>query len=225
MEAIHKKLQNKTLLIAEDDPSTLKWLIRVLSLYFKEVIGASDALQALELFKKNPTDVILTDIQMPQVDGLNLAQKIASISPQTLRVIMTAFNDQIYMNRAIESEVNFYFKKPIDIDSLLVTISTNLPQQKKPIINLGKNYFYKQNEKNIHFNNKIIKLTKKEVLLLELFLENKNSIITLDQIEDSVWNEPTSNDAIRMVLVGLRKKLYPNFIENIKGLGYKLNIS
>ena len=46
----------------------------------------------------------------------------------------------------------------------------------------------------------------------------------MDEIEQYIWEEPTSLDAIRMVIVGLRKKLFPNFIENVKGLGYKLTI-
>lgn len=196
----------------------------MLSIYFKEVRGAKDAMEAFEMFNQKPTDVVLADIQMPQVDGLHFLQKIASISPSTLRVVMTAFNTQTYINRAVEAEVNFYFKKPIDIDELLIAISSNvgLKSVKTNTISLGNGYIYNYDQKSIITEKNNINLTKKEVLLIELLIDNKNSIVSLEQIENSIWDEPVTNDAIRMVITGLRKKLYKDCIQNIKGLGYKL---
>ncbi len=227
METIHKRLQTHTLMIAEDDPSTLKWLVRVLSIYFKEVRGASDAMEALELFNLSPSDIILADIQMPEVDGLSFLQKIATLSPQTLRIVMTAFNSHPYLNRAVEAGVHFYLKKPIDIDELLVAIASNLPNTNlnESITDLGENFTYNTDTKMIYQNKQAIKLTKKEVLLLELFLKNRDSVLSLNQIERTIWEEPATPDAIRMVIVGLRKKLYPTFITNLKGLGYRINLS
>ena len=225
MEPIHNKLQSLSLLIAEDDPSTLKWLIKVLSIYFKEVRGASDAMNALTLFKEHPSDVVISDIQMPQVDGLNFIQKIIAMNPKTITVIMTAFNSQVYLNRAVEIEINLYLKKPIDIDELLVAISSNISKTDGTIHPLSNNYFYDQNKKVALFENKNIKLTKKEVLLLELLIKNKHSIVSIEEIEYNVWKEPVTADAIRMVVSGIRKKLHSQIIENSKGLGYKLNIN
>ncbi len=72
MQNIYKKLQNLSILIVEDDISTLKWLSRILSIYFKEVYTAEDAMQALEIFNTNSFDVVISDIEMPYVDGLHL---------------------------------------------------------------------------------------------------------------------------------------------------------
>ena len=226
MENLHIKLQPLTLLIVEDDESTLKWLNRVLSIYFKKVFISNNAMDAYSIFKEENVDIVLADIQIPEVDGLNLLQKIATIQPSCLRIIMTAFNNQIYLNRAIDAEVNFYFKKPIDIDELLITISLNINTQKKITnsVELGNNYIYDSIQKIIQFKDKKIKLTKKESLLLECLYENKNIIVSLEQIENVVWKEPVTNDAIRMVVSGLRKKLYVNSIENIKGFGYRLSL-
>lgn len=222
MPAIHKRLQSLTLLIAEDDESTLKWLSRVLSIYFKEVRVAKDAMQALELFKESPTDVVISDIEMPQVDGLHLLQKIALLSPKTKRVVMTAFNTPEYINRAVESDVDFYLKKPIDIDEFLVAIASGASKdtQEKTLLSEGYTYDYKQ--KLVIKDEQTIKLTQKEVLLLELLLKNKKAVVSIEQIEHSIWQESVSADAIRMVIVGIRKKLYGGIIENVKGLGYRI---
>lgn len=226
MEELQKKLQSQTLLIAEDDPSTLKWLVRVLSIYFKKVYGAKDAMEALEIFEATPTTIVLSDIQMPQVDGLNFLQKIMILKPTTLRIVMTAFNNPTYINRAIQSEVNFYLKKPIDIDELLLTIALNVEKNTETTLKnfLGNDYIYDENLKIVKKDEKIIKLTRKEILFIELFLDNQNRVVSIEEIERGIWKEPTSLDAIRMVIVGLRRKLFPEFLENVKGLGYKLTL-
>lgn len=226
MEKLHIKLQPLTLLIVEDDESTLKWLERILLIYFKEVKTASNAMDALEIFNNQNIDVVIADIQIPEVDGLHFLQKIATVNPHCIRIVMTAFNNQIYLNRAIDAEVNFYFKKPIDIDELLVSISLSV--KNKPMflnkVELKENYTYDFVQKVIINKNTKINLTKKESLLFEFLYENKNSIVSLEQIENVVWQEPATNDAIRMVVSSLRKKLYKNSIENIKGFGYKLSL-
>ncbi|ABB45154.1 two component transcriptional regulator, winged helix family [Sulfurimonas denitrificans DSM 1251] len=222
MQAIHKKLHSLTLLIAEDDESTLKWLSRVLSIYFKEVRVAKDAMEALELFEQTPSDVIISDIQMPQVDGLHLLQKISLLSPSTTRVVMTAYNTPEYINRAVESNVDFYLKKPIDIDEFLVAIASSRAKVDEQVFFLNEGYMYDYKQKLVKKDEQSIKLTKKEVLLLELLLKNRKSIVSIEQIEHSVWEESVSDDAIRMVVVGIRKKLYQGVIENVKGLGYRV---
>jgi len=224
MQAIHKRLQPLTLLIAEDDESTLKWLSRVLSIYFKDVRVAKDAMEALELFKEKQFDVIISDIEMPQVDGLHLLQKISLLSPTTIRVVMTAYNTPEYINRAVESNVDFYLKKPIDIDEFLVAIASSASKDSalSEVVFLNEDYAYDYKQKLVKKDKESIKLTKKEVLLLELLLKNKKSVVSIEQIEHSVWGEPVSADAIRMVVVGIRKKLYQGVIENVKGLGYRI---
>ncbi len=227
MEAIHTRLSTHTVLVAEDDPSTLKWLVRVLKIYFKEVYSSTNAMDALEIFTKRPTDIIIADIQMPEVDGLSFLHKISMISPHTLRVVMTAFNSQPYLNRAVESGVHLYLKKPIDIDELLVALASHMPESMSipTISNLGKGLHYDMQKKMVYRELQAIKLTKKELLLLELLLKNRYGVVSLDMIEQNLYDDPISDDAMRMVIVGLRKKLYSSLIENLKGLGYRLNIS
>ena len=228
MQAIHKRLSSHTVLIAEDDPSTLKWLARVLKIYFKEVYGASNAMDALEIFTSSPCDIVIADIQMPEVDGLSFLQKISVISPHTLRVVMTAFNSSPYLNRAVESGVHFYLKKPIDIDELLVAISSHMPETQsiKPISNLGEGFYYDAQKRMVYKEElEPVKLTKKELQLLELLLKNRHSLVGLEMIGQNIYEEPVTPDAIRMVVVGLRKKIYGDLVENLKGLGYRLNIS
>lgn len=165
MEKLHIKLQPLTLLIVEDDESTLKWLERILLIYFKDVKVASNAMDALEMFNKEKIDVVIADIQIPEVDGLNFLQKISTINPHCIRIVMTAFNNQVYLNRAIDAEVNFYFKKPIDIDELLVSISLSVKDKfvLAEKIDFKNGYIYDFVQKIIINENSKINLTKKSL--------------------------------------------------------------
>lgn len=226
MKTIHERLRSLSVLIAEDDSSTRKWLVRVLSIYFKKVHGVADALEALEYFTHSPTDIVIADIQMPDVDGLVFLQKIAFYASDTLRVVMTAFNTEPYLNRAVDMGVHFYLKKPIDIDELLFAIASRFPleEPQNGIIDLGERFLYNQQEMSIYHEKDRIKLTKKEIQFLELLLKNRYSVLSFEQIEQSIWDGNTTPDAMRMVVVTLRKKIYPELIENFKGIGYRLNI-
>jgi len=226
MDVIFKRLESKSILIVEDDESTLKWLGRVLSLYFYKVYQASDPVEALEIFKNTNPDIILADIQMPDIDGLSLLHKIKSLNANTFRIIMTAFNNSSYINDAVETGIHLYLKKPIDIDELLFAISSHIPNNYiiQESVELGKNFIYDFSNTMLYKNSKVIKLTKKELLLLELFLKNRHGFISLELMEQTIWEGQATPDAIRMVLVGLRKKLYNELFENLKGLGYKINL-
>jgi len=226
MDTIYKRLESKDILVVDDDPSTLKWLVRVLSLYFNNVYKASDVPEALKVFKNNPTHIVIADIQMPDIDGLSFLQKIKSLQSDTFRIIMTAFNSPDYLNRAVESGVHLYLKKPIDIDELLVAISSYIVGEvnNEDCIELGESFLFYDSKQMVFKNDKAIILTKKELLLLQLLLKNKLSFVSLELIEQIVWQEDTTPDAIRMVIVGLRKKLHSKLIENLKGLGYRINL-
>ncbi|MDD3596065.1 response regulator transcription factor [Sulfuricurvum sp.] len=227
MQTIHTRLQGLSILIVEDESSTRKWLVRVLQLYFKEVYSASDAMEALEKFTESPSQIVVADIQMPDVDGLTFLEKIAALSPNSLRIVMTAFNTNPYLNRAVEAGIHFYLKKPIDIDEFLVAVASHFPEDAGPsfINDLGRGFFYNAHEMMLYQNEKAIKLTKKELQFIELLLKNRHGITSFEQIEKVIWDGYTTPDAIRMVVVALRKKIYPELIENFKGLGYRLSVS
>jgi DNA-binding response OmpR family regulator len=225
MNQFYSIFSTKTILIADDDKSTLKWLRTVLNLYFKEVYTAKDAVEAFDIFEKKQPNIVISDIQMPNIDGLTLLKKISSLSIKTIKVVITAFNNEHYLNRAVSSGIDFYFKKPLDIDELLVCLASNLSKNLiKEYIDLGEGFTYNMKQKSVIQNGQKVDLTKKEILLLELLIKNRYSIVTLEYIEKNLYNESASINAIRMVIVGLRKKLYSSLIENLKGFGYRLNI-
>ena len=226
MQSLYNSLKEKTLLIVEDDESTLNSLHKVLSLYFKEVHSASNTYDALFLFNKYENDIVLSDIQVPGIDGLSFKEKIKRIKKDTYCIVMTAFNNEVYLDRAVEVGISLYLKKPIDMDEILVSVASFCLKEKEKdtAIVLGQSYSYDLVKNIILKDNKSINLTKKELLVMALLLKNKDSYVSFEVLEQVVWQDDASSDAIRMVILGLRKKLFSSLIENRKGLGYRINL-
>lgn len=88
---------------------------------------------------------------------------------------------------------------------------------------LSKEYMYDYNHKKFFYDSKQIKLTKKEILLIELLLKNSYRVVTYKELENNVWKEDVMTEcAVRSLVRNLRKKIPCNLIENLSGVGYKL---
>ncbi len=106
------------ILVVEDDLSALESLIEILKIDNFDVVGFSDPLKALEYFKNNEIDLVLSDIKMPHLDGLKLLEKIKNISKETEVILMTAFGDINSAVDAVKKGANHYILKPVNYDEL-----------------------------------------------------------------------------------------------------------
>ena len=107
-----------SILYVEDDSNTQEEVARTLRRIFKEVYLASNGVDGLELFKKQTPDIVITDIQMPKKNGLEMASAIKELSPSTPIIITTAFNDEHFFIKAIETGIDAFLLKPIDKQKL-----------------------------------------------------------------------------------------------------------
>ncbi len=112
-------LKNFTLLYVEDDTNAQEWMKLVLEDDVKDFLQAFDGQEGLDMYKTHKPDIILTDINMPQMDGLDMAQQIKQIDKEQPIVIMSAFDDSPTLLRAINMGINFFITKPIDIEKLM----------------------------------------------------------------------------------------------------------
>jgi len=120
--------KNITVLYVEDEESIREAILNILPQLFKEVISGSDGAEGLELFEKNQDkiDLVITDINMPKLNGLDMLDKIKDISPFLPMLITTAHNDADFLHRAIDVGVTGYINKPIDIRKLLDVVKKNI---------------------------------------------------------------------------------------------------
>jgi len=120
MYKIDKEFIKKvSILYVEDELSIAEEVYELLSYEFENIYVAHDGKVGLELFKQYSPDIVLTDIQLPVVDGITMSKKIKEISPTTPIVMASAFSDALYLKKAIDIGVSDYIIKPVIFDKIL----------------------------------------------------------------------------------------------------------
>jgi len=108
--------QHLKVLYVEDNHDVKESTVVLLKLFFNTIITASNGCEGIEKFKQNSIDLVITDINMPQMDGLTMAQELKNSDPDIPILIFSAYNDSNYFLEAIKIGVEGYLLKPIDIE-------------------------------------------------------------------------------------------------------------
>jgi len=222
------------LLYAEDEQLTRKDHITYLnSRYDFTIYEANDGVEALTIYKNSMPDIVLTDITMPNMNGLELVREIRKISQHTKIIILTAHSEQDKLMQALDLHVVNYLVKPINrkklSNAIQVAIDTIpiIENNDDTYIYFNKNAKFNRVKNEYIFDNEVIKLNKSENILLQLLCEYKNKEIDSFDIFTSVWNDfdkEYSADSVRTLVKKLRKKLPDGILENIYGGFYRLKI-
>ena len=142
-------------------------------------------------------------------------------------ILATAYTSTSYLLIAVELRLVKYLVKPITplkLNEALNLAYAQLYENECSLIEFGQNSVYDTLNKTLFIKNKIIKLTKKELLFLDILTKNRQRAITYQEIENYIWLDSSmSRDTLRSLVGSLRHKLQESIIENISGIGYKLN--
>jgi len=224
----NEKFKNIRLLYVDDEDLIRENAIEYLNRYFDEVYESRDGLEALQLIEKVKPHIVITDIKMPNLNGIELAKKIRQSDKKTQIIIATAYTDTNFLITAVELQLVKYMVKPILETKLISVLKSCIETIKEDDTNIKKfssDVFFDIFNKTLLVNNKLKKLTKNEILFLELLCSNSNRVVSYEEIQTYIWYDNyMSGDAIRSLVRALRKKLPNGIIENFSGLGYKINI-
>jgi DNA-binding response OmpR family regulator len=220
-------LSNCTILLVEDEKPLRESFSKVLKLWVKDVIEASNGEEALQLYERYHPHIIITDIKMPTMSGLELVQAIRPINKTIPIVVTSAYADQAFLLESIKLSLVEYLIKPIQESDLMRVLDRcaqilleNRPQNVH-LSNLGT-YDY-LNKCFIPKNKEPISLTPKEVELIELLLSHKGSLFTKQRIEEHLYlYEEAPPSALKNLIFKLRKKLNCELIETVGKLGYRI---
>lgn len=222
-------MESLKILYVEDEESIRNFNALLIKKLCPNTVTASNAADGLKLYKSFNPDVIITDIDMPGLDGLDLAKSIRRDDERTRILITTAHTDKDYLMKAVELRLTKYLEKPVSQEALEDALKQCFKELHKSIencieIDLGKGFEYNTKLKILTKNQESISLKKRETLLLDLLATNIEQIVEYNTIEQNVWEgrEMTSN-ALRSIMKDLRKKLTDGAIANISGMGYKLS--
>lgn len=221
-----KILKNLKVLFIEDEDIIREKIVSSLEYIVCEVVSASDGKIALEKLKTFTPDLIITDLEMPHMNGIELIQHIRQYDKNTCIMVVTAYTSEKYLLELIDMHIEKYIVKPITLEKLIDALencqrvfeTTNTLKRELP-----DGYKYDWNQKILLHNDKMISLTKKEILFLELLFKNINTITSFEELQRVVWQESIMTDnALRSLIRNLRRKLPKDFIVNLSGIGYKV---
>jgi len=179
-----------------------------------------NALQAID----NGYNCFVLDINVPGVDGLTLLKEVRSMDANTPAIIISANVELETIQDAYKKGCDEYLKKPFYMYELETKID-KLCVASKSLVKLLNNYSYDiATEKLLDENKQEVKLSKKEILLMDLFTTNLEKIISFEQIQLYAWEgDLTTTENIRALIKRLRKKLPSDTIVSQGGMGYKLS--
>lgn len=221
------KLEDLNVLYAEDEQGIQTTVTEILELYVNSVITANDGEEAVYLHETHKPSILLMDINMPYLDGLSALKKIRQNDIHTPAIIMTAHTEQHYLLEAVELHITKYLVKPFDKNALLDALNACvelLGKKQGEEIALCDGIFFDYQKQCIRKDDEEISLNKKERLLLNLFLNNKNKTLRYDEIEYHVWEDEATPEAMKSLIKDLRKKTSRELIKNEPKIGYRLVI-
>ncbi|SFV57907.1 two component transcriptional regulator, winged helix family [hydrothermal vent metagenome] len=243
----YKKLLSKTkklsILLVDDYKYIRNDLESIFEDIFQSVIVADNGQDALEIYQnyfdenQKYIDIILTDIEMPQMNGIELSEKILQINKDQDIIVISAYTDSKYLIKLINLGVSQFITKPIEIDMLLNSIldistkielkNSNIANEKSSILKLDNEYTWDNDKLILAKNGSEIILTRHELILMLLLSKRVNSISTNEMIIDHFYDYGIhiSEDNVRKLIFKFRKKIPKKMIETIYGIGYKLIVS
>ena len=193
---------------------------------FEKVITAQNGDEGLKKFKKYNPNMVITDVFMPIMNGLDMAKSIKEISKDTPIIVFSTNSEKETLLKAIDVGIDKYVLKPIDLDDFLVTLE-NVAKNKietANIIQVTNGYSFNKIKRVLIRDGVEISLTKKELAFISLLIKRLGTLVLHDEIKNVVWvGESVTEAAIRTFVKRVRDKVGSNFIKNVPGLGYKID--
>jgi len=229
-------MKNKIVaLYVEDDETVRENFTQILENYFAKLIVAEDGITALQLYQQYQPQVAILDISIPKLNGLQLANKIRQENDDIQIIMLTAYSEQDKLLQAVNLQLFAYLIKPVlqnDLDSTLNKLIKKIKSNN--VLPLAYGYYWHKEEENLYFENKLIKLSHNERLILDRMCRHPNRYYTADELSECFNKEPDSSSdtaqywSVVQIISRLKRKLLTRyksdgfFIENVYRSGYKI---
>ena len=211
------------ILIVEDDRAISGLMVRTLTVNGHQCLTAFRGSEAVSVFEKQSVDLVLLDINLPDLDGFSVAKKLKGV-PIIYVTARGEISDRI---RGLDSGGEDYIVKPFHIQELVSRVNVILRRyNKKDIFCLGRVKADLQSGK-VFLNEEEIVLTKREFELLKMLILNKNITLTREQLLNGAWEWDYDGDerTVDIHIQRLRKKLnWESYIKTIYKTGYRLEV-
>ena len=222
------------ILIVDDEPQITRVLRTSLQSHGYEVEVAQDGLQAFKLFEQSAPDLIVTDLSMPNMDGVELTKAIRNISDTPIIVLSVREQDAAKV-LALDSGADDYVTKPFSTPELLARVRAQLrrraDQTVQPTSITEGDFSIDTVAHRVLVLGVEVHLTPKEFDLLLLFARNAGRVLTHKMLLKSIWGPAGDNqpEYLRVLVAQLRKKIdtpqAPSYVESEPWIGYRFRLT
>ncbi|MGE7764847.1 response regulator transcription factor [Peribacillus sp. NPDC096540] len=221
----------KKILIIEDEENLLQFIRLELEYEGYEVITAYDGREGLTIALNQNVDLILLDLMLPGLNGIEVCRRIRSSLDNTPIIMITARDSVLDKISGLDSGADDYISKPFQIEELLARMRAIFRRSEIPFIK--NNLSYKDLELNLESRivkrgNEPVELTKKEFDLLFMLMKNVNRVLTREFILEEIWGYDTTieTNIVDVYISYLRSKVdgkeKESYIQTVRGTGYVL---
>ncbi|MBL0336423.1 MAG: response regulator transcription factor [Chitinophagaceae bacterium] len=229
--------ENKTSILLVEDEEHLHEALRLnLELEGYEVTSAFDGAQALTAIRNEYFDLIILDVMLPEMDGINVTETVRLSNNEVPILILSAKNSSADRVLGLKKGADDYLTKPFNLEELLLRVNKLINKNKKLLdkTSVGDTYSFGGNTIDFKAQEAMttagnqIQLSKKETMLLKLLIENKNEVVPREKILQSVWgyNVYPTTRTIDNFILNFRKYFEtdsrnPKYFHSVSGVGYK----
>ncbi len=222
-------LNHLNILYIEDEKNIRENLTKTIEMLCYKVFPVENIQEALNIMKTNRVDIIISDINLPEITGIEFIKKIREENSYIPVIFLSAYTNKEYLLESTRLKLVEYLVKPIDFKILyeaLIKACEEIVKNGKYIVDFEE-VSYNMMSKNLYSRKtkKEIDITAKEIILLEHLINNHTRIVSHEEIKEKVWKDSydVSESALKSLLNKLRKKIGKDCIKNISGVGFKIH--
>jgi len=184
-----------------------------------------DGEKALDAIGSNSYDILLLDVNVPNISGFEILSYIRDIGNTTPAIYITSLNSIDDLQKGFDIGADDYLRKPFELQELYIRINHIIKihclQEEIEFDNIK----FVPKAHQLFIENNIIEIRQKEAQVLEYFVRNKGKIISCNELIENIWNDDNTptQATIRTYIKNLRKVFDKDYFENIKGEGYRFN--
>ncbi|SFV51896.1 Putative two-component response regulator [hydrothermal vent metagenome] len=224
-----KRLGKMTILYVENEEQLIKGYAPFLEEHCQSLYIARDGEEAYRIYREYRPNIILLDIYIPKMNGVELARAIRKDDYTTVLIVITSYSDRKTLLELIDLHLLSYLVKPVSRTALISTLVKAAQKvYGEQQINLSLNCSWDSKSKTLYYNGQQIGLTKRERSFFDLMVKKQGVPCAEDEIILNVWsdkyNETITNTSIRTLVKNLRKKIPSKLIKNQYGVGYKIEL-
>lgn len=218
---------NTKLLLLEDDIALSQTIVSYFEDLDYDITAVYDGLNAQNIIYENNFDLLLLDVNVPELNGFELLKSLRDENITTPAIFITSLNSMVNLEEGFDCGCDDYIRKPFALKELLIRVETILKREffhkNDDKITIDTNISYDTKNNLLIIDNQTIQISNKESMLLKLFVQNIDQILSHENIYDVLWeyDEEISPSALRTYIKNLRKYLGKEKIVSIKKLGYR----